>query len=54
MVKVSTCGCCTNGCCCWNHQDTPNGLPPQKCALHRLPGPYEQSVDGRREDGGGG
>jgi hypothetical protein len=33
-----TCGCCTQGCVCTNHQDTPNGLPPHTCAAHR---PFE-------------
>lgn len=30
-----SCGCCTNGCCCWHHQDTPNGRPPRRCELHK-------------------
>lgn len=34
MVKVLTCGCCSNGCVCVHHQDTPMGRPPFKCNLH--------------------
>lgn len=29
-----SCGCCTNGCVCFMHQDTPAGCPPHKCELH--------------------
>jgi hypothetical protein len=29
-----SCGCCTNGCTCFHHQDTPNGRPPRTCELH--------------------
>lgn len=31
-----TCGCCKNGCRCFNHMDVPNGRRPQKCAPHAL------------------
>lgn len=36
QVRRVSCGCCTNGCVCWNHQDTPNGRPPQLCDIHHL------------------
>lgn len=32
--KTLTCGCCSNGCVCWNHQDTPAGRPPTRCEHH--------------------
>ena len=37
-----SCGCCTNGCICWNHQDTPRGLSPTVCPFHQTtPHPHE-------------
>lgn len=35
-IRQLSCGCCTNGCCCTNHMDIPNGTPPKRCALHPL------------------
>lgn len=32
--NVVSCGCCSNGCVCFHHQDTPLGMPPRRCALH--------------------
>lgn len=38
MTRIS-CGCCRgpvdDRCCCWNHQDTPRGIPPKVCTRHR-------------------
>lgn len=31
-----SCGCCTAGCTCLNHQDVPRGRPPKVCGFHRL------------------
>lgn len=39
-----SCGCCTDGCVCINHQDTPRGLPPQICAYHR----WHRATEGYR------
>lgn len=33
--RALSCGCCTGGCVCWHHQDTPNGMPVMVCAYHR-------------------
>lgn len=33
-IKTLTCGCCSNGCCCWHHRDEPNGRPAKACAVH--------------------
>lgn len=33
--KTVSCGCCSNGCCCFNHQDAPAGRPPHICELHK-------------------
>lgn len=35
--RTVSCGCCTNGCCCWHHQDTPRGLPVRVCDYHSDP-----------------
>lgn len=46
-TRVLTCGCCTNGCTCFNHQDTPRGMPPRKCDEHkamRVPAPILPSL----------
>lgn len=34
-VNVVSCGCCSNGCVCWNHRDEPKGRHEHKCDLHR-------------------
>lgn len=34
-IKLVSCGCCSNGCTCWNHRDVPNGRPERKCELHK-------------------
>lgn len=39
-----SCGCCTDGCVCWNHQDTPRGVTPQICAYHR----WHRATEGYR------
>lgn len=36
-----SCGCCTNGCCCVNHMDIPNGRRPQVCEYHSASGHIE-------------
>lgn len=36
-----SCGCCTNGCCCLNHMDIPNGRRPQVCEYHSSTGRVE-------------
>jgi len=33
--RALSCGCCTGGCVCWNHQDTPNGRPIHVCEYHQ-------------------
>jgi len=35
-MRRATCGCCTNGCCCFNHQDVPRGRQPQTCEAHAI------------------
>lgn len=43
-IRTVSCGCCTNGCVCANHQDTPNGRPVTVCAVHqRTPHPHTTS-----------
>jgi len=29
-----SCGCCSSGCVCWNHQDTPRGILVRVCDYH--------------------
>jgi hypothetical protein len=33
-IRTLSCGCCTNGCVCWNHRDEPNGRTVTACAYH--------------------
>lgn len=33
--RAVSCGCCTGGCCCHFHQDTPRGRPPRVCEYHK-------------------
>lgn len=33
--RAVSCGCCTGGCVCWNHQDCPRGIPPHICGYHK-------------------
>lgn len=35
QAKLVTCGCCSQGCVCPNHQDVPRGLRVRVCAHHR-------------------
>lgn len=35
--KVS-CGCCTNGCVCFNHRDVPKGIVVKVCDFHKHKG----------------
>jgi len=39
-----SCGCCPDGCVCWNHQDTPRGEPHRVCAYHR----WQRTTEGYR------
>jgi hypothetical protein len=32
-IKVLICGCCSNGCVCWDRKNGPR-LPEQKCDVH--------------------
>ncbi len=38
-IKHLTCGCCTNGCVCTIHEDTPRGEPARMCD-HCAPLPF--------------
>lgn len=39
--RTVSCGCCTDGCVCWNHRDVPRGRPVTQCAFHNEHGhPY--------------
>lgn len=48
-VRTLSCGCCSRGCVCWNHQDTPRGRPPYRVpghAVHRETSPIvTESLD---------
>ncbi len=39
-MRTVSCGCCDGAgtedkCTCWNHQDTPRGIPVRTCAYHQ-------------------
>jgi hypothetical protein len=34
-IHTVSCGCCTNGCVCWNHQDVRIGIPVKVCDYHK-------------------
>ncbi len=36
-MSTVSCGCCSAGCVCGNHQDVPRGIHPQACAYHADP-----------------
>lgn len=41
-MKIVSCGCCSGGCVCFNHQDIPRGVKPGKCEIHKkCPTGYE-------------
>lgn len=33
-LKLVSCGCCSNGCVCWNHQNARMAVPARTCELH--------------------
>jgi hypothetical protein len=41
-TRKLSCGCCTNGCCCFMHRDVPNGRPAQVCEFHSKSGRIEK------------
>lgn len=44
-MRTVSCGCCTEGCVCWNHQDVPAGRPVATCSYHqRHPHPHATSL----------
>jgi len=46
-----SCGCCTGGCVCAIHQDTPNGLPPNVCDYHKEHGHPRATETAAQHDG---
>jgi len=35
--RCVSCGCCSNGCTCWIHQDITRGLRAKTCSYHADP-----------------
>jgi hypothetical protein len=44
-MRTVSCGCCSMGCTCFNHQDVPNGNPPKSCDYHREHGHPHESAE---------